>query len=146
METEQKNTFSKFDEISTIGVSSEEKNNKNKIIHPKPKFILSKNKKYKNYVHCYHCNVEDCQKLFKTKSEYIEHNKTHNQLYICHVNDCNKSYSEESNFKRHSKNHFPSKNKFYCSYNGCNKSFTTLYNLNIHLRIHSNKKPYKCQI
>ena len=146
METEQKNTYSKSDEISTIGVSSEEKNNKNKIIHQKPKFILSKNKKYKNYVHCYHCNVEDCQILFKTKSEYIEHNKIHTQLYTCHVNDCNKSYSDESNFKRHSRNHFPSKNQFYCNYNGCNKSFTTLYNLNIHLRIHSNKKPYKCQI
>ena len=106
METEQKNTYSKSDEISTIGISSEEKNNKNKIIHPKPKFILSKNKKYKNYVHCYHCNVEDCQKLFKTKSEYIEHNKSHTQLYTCHVNDCNKSYSDENNFKRQFKKSF----------------------------------------
>jgi hypothetical protein len=146
MDTEQKNTYSKFDDISTICISSEEKNIENKIIRPKPKFVLSKNKKYKNYVHCYHCQVEDCQKLFKTNREYLEHNKEHTQLYICHIKDCNKSYSGEINFKRHLKNHFPSKNKFHCNFNGCNKSFTTSYNLNIHLRIHNNKKPFKCQI
>jgi len=144
MESEQKNTYSKSDETSTICLSSEEKNKKNKIISPK--FVLTKNKKYKNYVHCYHCQVEDCQKLFKTILEYLDHNKEHTKLYICHINDCNKSFSEEINFKKHSKSHFPSKNKFYCNFNGCNKSFTTLYNLNIHLRIHNNKKPYKCQI
>jgi hypothetical protein len=146
MDTEQKNTYSKFDDISTICISSEEKNIENKIIRPKPKFVLSKNKKYKNYVHCYHCHVEDCQKLFKTSREYLEHNKEHIQLYICHIKDCNKSYSGERNFKRHLKNHFPSKNKFYCNFDGCNKSYTTPYNLNIHLRIHYNKKPFKCKI
>lgn len=146
METEQKNTYSKSDDISTICLSSEEKDKKNKIVLPKPKFVLSKDKKYKNYIHCYHCHVEDCQRLFKTNREYIEHNKEHTQLYICHIKDCNKSYSGESNFKRHLKHHFPSKNKFYCNYDGCNKSFTTSYNLNIHLRIHNNKKPFKCQI
>lgn len=146
METEQKNAYSKSDDISTIYISSEEKNEKNKIVYPKPIFVLSKNNKYKNYVHCYHCQIEDCQKLFKTNREYLEHNKTHIQLYICHIKDCNKSYSEESNFKRHLKNHYPSKNKFYCNFDGCNKSFTTSYNLKIHLRIHNNKKPFKCQI
>lgn len=142
MESEQKKIYSKS--VDIICISSEEKNKKKEIIHPK--FILSKDKKYKNYVHCYHCQVEDCQKLFKTNLEYLEHNKTHTQLYICHINDCNKSYSEESNFKKHRKNHFPSRNKFYCNFNGCNKSFSTSYNLNIHLRIHNNKKPFKCQI
>jgi hypothetical protein len=47
METEQKTTFSRSDDISTICISSEEKNKKNKIVLSKPIFILSKDKKIK---------------------------------------------------------------------------------------------------
>ena len=50
METEQKNTYSKSDDISTICLSSEEKNKKNKTVLPKPKFVLSKEKNNSNSI------------------------------------------------------------------------------------------------
>ena len=51
----------------------EEKDQKNKINHPT--FATYINKKYKNLIHCYLCKIEDCQKIFKTNQELIEHKK-----------------------------------------------------------------------
>ena len=120
-----------------------EKKKKQKIEYPK--FVLLNNKKYKNLVHCYLCKVEDCQKLFKTNQELVEHRKIHTKIHTCPVEGCNKSFSEITNIRKHYKHHFPTEKKYYCPYEGCGKSFTASYNLTIHYRIHIGKKPYKCQ-
>ena len=111
----------------------------------RPTFILANNKKYKNLVHCYLCKIEDCQQLFKTNQELVEHRKIHKKTHICPIDGCNKTFSEIVNLRKHYKHHFPTEKKYYCPYEGCGKSFTASYNLTIHYRIHIGKKPYKCQ-
>ena len=121
----------------------EEKNQKNKINHPT--FATSKNKKYKNLIHCYLCKIEDCQKIFKTNQELIEHRKTHTQIHSCPIEGCNKSFKDITNLRKHHKDHFPTEKRYFCPFEGCGKCFTASYNLTIHYRIHIGKKPYKCQ-
>ena len=143
METHQNiSTSSTVSEINT-NLISDQKDKTKRIEHPT--FILSTNKKYKNLVHCYLCRVEDCQKLFKTNQELIEHKKTHTQIHTCPINGCNKSFKEIINLRKHYKHHFPTEKRYYCPFEGCGKSFTASYNLTIHYRIHIGKKPYKCQ-
>ena len=128
---------------NNINNPPEEKEKKKIIEHPT--FVLSTNKKYKNLVHCYLCKIEDCQKLFKTNQELIEHKKLHTQIYTCPIDGCNKSYKCIINLRKHYKHHFPTEKRYYCPFEGCGKSFTASYNLTIHYRIHIGKKPYKCQ-
>ena len=143
METHQNiSTSSTVSEINT-NLISDQKDKTKRIEHPT--FILSTHKKYKNLVHCYLCRVEDCQKLFKTNQELIEHKKTHTQIHTCPINGCNKSFKEIINLRKHYKHHFPTEKRYYCPFEGCGKSFTASYNLTIHYRIHIGKKPYKCQ-
>ena len=128
---------------NNINQIQEEKEPKKRIEHPT--FILSTNKKYKNLVHCYLCKIDDCQKLFKTNQELVEHRKTHTQLHICPVEGCGKSFKDIINLRKHYKHHFPTEKRYYCPFEGCGKSFTASYNLTIHYRIHIGKQPYKCQ-
>ena len=121
---------------------TEEKDQKSKIIHPT--FATSINKKYKNLIHCYLCKIEDCQKIFKTNQELIEHRKTHTEIHICPIEGCSKSFKDLTNLRKHHKHHFPTEKRYYCPFEGCGKCFTASYNLTIHYRIHIGKKPYKC--
>ena len=123
--------------------SLEEKEYKMRSEHPT--FVLLNNKKYKNLVHCYACKIEDCQKLFKTYKELIEHKKEHIKIFICPIDGCNKNFNDITNLRKHLKHHFPTEKKYYCPFKGCGKSFTASYNMNIHYRIHIGNKPYKCQ-
>lgn len=125
------------------GKYEKDEKNKKKIEHPT--FVLSTNRKYKNLVHCYLCKIEDCQKLFKTNRELIEHNKTHENVHTCPIDGCKKSFKEIINLRKHYKHHFPTEKRYYCPFEGCGKSFTASYNLTIHYRIHIGKRPYKCQ-
>ena len=127
---------------NNINNPPEEKEKKKRIEHPT--FVLSTNKKYKNLVHCYLCKIEDCQKLFKTNQELIEHKKIHSQIHTCPIDGCNKSFKDIINLRKHYKHHFPTEKRYYCPFEGCGKSFTASYNLTIHYRIHIGKKPYKC--
>ena len=109
-----------------------------------PKFVLSTNKRYKNLVHCYICNIEDCQTLFKTNIELIEHKKTHINIHVCPIKDCNKSFKDIINLRKHIKKHFPTVKKYFCPFEGCGKSFTASFNLASHYQNHISKKSYKC--
>lgn len=143
METHQNISTSSTVSETNVNQVSDKKDNTKRIEHPT--FILSTNKKYKNLVHCYLCKIEDCQKLFKTNQELIEHQKTHTQIHTCPINGCNKSFKEIINLRKHYKHHFPTEKRYVCPFEGCGKSFTASYNLTIHYRIHIGKKPYKCQ-
>ena len=143
METHQNISTTSTASETNANLNSDQKDKAKKIEHPT--FILSTNKKYKNLVHCYLCRVEDCQKLFKTNQELIEHKKSHTQIHTCPINGCNKSFKEIINLRKHYKHHFPTEKRYYCPFEGCGKSFTASYNLTIHYRIHIGKKPYKCQ-
>ena len=143
METHQNiSTSSTTCETNTNQILSRKDETK-RIEHPT--FILSTNKKYKNLVHCYLCKVEDCQKLFKTNQELVEHRKTHTKIHSCPIDDCKKQFKDIINLRKHYKHHFPTEKRYYCPFEGCGKSFTASYNLTIHYRIHIGKKPYKCQ-
>jgi hypothetical protein len=141
MENNQISTSSTISNLNN-NQSLEEKEYKMRNEHPT--FVLLNNRKYKNLVHCYACKIEDCQKLFKTYQELIEHKKEHIKIFICPIDECNKNFTDIINLKKHLKHHFPTKKKYYCPYKGCGKSFTASYNLNIHYRIHIGNRPYKC--
>ena len=141
MENNQMSTSSTISNLNN-NQSLEEKEHKMRNEHPT--FVLLNNRKYKNLVHCYACKIEDCQKLFKTYQELIEHKKEHIKIFICPIDECNKNFKDIINLKKHLKHHFPSQKKYYCPYKGCGKSFTASYNLNIHYRIHIGNRPYKC--
>ena len=141
MENNQISTSSTISNLNN-NQSLEEKEYKMRNEHPT--FVLLNNRKYKNLVHCYACKIEDCQKLFKTYQELIEHKKEHIKIFICPIDECNKNFKDIINLKKHLKHHFPSQKKYYCPYKGCGKSFTASYNLNIHYRIHIGNRPYKC--
>ena len=134
METHQNISTTSTASETNANLNSDQKDKAKKIEHPT--FILSTNKKYKNLVHCYLCRVEDCQKLFKTNQELIEHKKSHTQIHTCPINGCNKSFKEIINLRKHYKHHFPTEKRYYCPFEGCGKSFTASYNLTIHYRIH----------
>ena len=142
MEAHQLTISSTTSEINSNQVI-EVKEQKKRIDHPT--FVLSKNKKYKNLVHCYLCKIEDCQQLFKTNKELQEHKKTHSTIHVCPINNCNKSFKDIVNLRKHYKHHFPTEKRYYCPFEGCGKSFTASYNLTIHYRIHIGKRPYQCE-
>ena len=149
METQPIQTLSTTSENNSNQIPEEKNQNSEKRKKPRiehPKFVLANNKKYKNLVHCYICKVEDCQQLFKTNLELVEHKKIHTKVHICPIDGCNKSFTEITNLRKHYKYHFPTEKRYYCPYEGCGKSFTASYNLTIHYRMHIGKKPYKCQI
>ena len=148
METQPTTNMSTTSENNSSQIPEEkakntEKKKRARIEHPT--FILANNKKYKNLVHCYLCKIEDCQQLFKTNQELVEHRKIHTKIHTCPIDGCNKSFKEITNLRKHYKHHFPTEKRYFCPFEGCGKSFTASYNLTIHYRIHIGKKPYKCQ-
>ena len=110
-----------------------------------PEWKKCTSKRFKNLVECYPCKVEDCQILFETKEELLEHSKTHTNLNKCSFPKCQKSFIKNVNLRKHIKVHFKNRRKFYCPYEGCGKSFTASYSLTLHYRIHSGFTPYKCE-
>ena len=145
METNQNTTLSASNDnnINNTNQIQEEKEQKNKIIHPT--FIIKSNKKHKNLIHCYLCKIEDCQKICETYQEMTEHEKTHIKVHKCPIDGCNKSFKDIINLKKHLKHHFPTEKRYYCPFEGCGKCFTASYNLTIHYRIHIGKMPYECK-
>ena len=45
-----------------------------------PEWQKCSSKRFKNLVECYPCKVDDCQILFETKEELLEHSKSHANL------------------------------------------------------------------
>ena len=137
------NADEEFHQTEASSISLNKKCNKKTIIF---KSFLGKKRKNSNLVKCYKCQIEDCQLLFETNNELLEHFKTHKNIIYCPYKDCNLSYKDIKNFQKHYKSHSELDKKFECPFPGCGKKFTALYNQKIHYRIHTGERPYICNI
>jgi hypothetical protein len=108
--------------------------------------LLHKKRRNSNLVKCFKCNIEDCEKLFETREELDEHNKTHEVIYKCQKEGCGLRFMEEKNLQKHQKIHCVIIKRYLCPFPGCGKRFTALYNQKIHFRIHTGERPYRCDI
>lgn len=94
------------------------------------------------------CNVDDCQKAFKTYNSYYAHKRKHQSKSSAKYNcaSCDKVFSSQSVLQSHVKSH--TGESFTCHYEGCTKAYTHKQNLNMHLltaHIQSNIT-FKCEI
>lgn len=131
---------------STVSESNLSKSNNSKVIPIFFQKTKKKARKAKNLSVCFLCQIEDCQKLFKTEKELLSHKNTHIKTFSCLFNNCGKVFMTETNYEKHLKRHYPTKKKFACTYPGCNKKYTAPHNLAIHLRHHTGNRPYFCEI
>lgn len=137
------NIDEEFHQSETSSISLNKKLKKKIIIFNS---FIGKKRKNSNLVKCYKCQIEDCQLLFETNKELVEHNKTHKNIISCPYKDCKLSYKDIKNFQKHYKSHSDLDKKFQCPFPGCHKKFTALYNQKIHYRIHTGERPYICNI
>ena len=102
------------------------------------------NKRYKNLVECYLCEVDDCQLLFGTIKELDDHKKIHLTLNKCDFPNCNKTFMNLINLKKHLKVHLTNRKKYICPFLGCKRRFSSQYSYGIHARIHTTSPLYQC--
>ena len=94
------------------------------------------------------CTYEKCSRSFKSYSglkchESIAHKKKDSNYFRCDFDGC-PFYSQDPNtHKQHMSEHL---GRYSCNFKGCHHISVSSRDLRVHKqRIHSNKKPFKCQ-
>jgi hypothetical protein len=78
----------------------------------------------------YRCKLEQCEKSFYKKSQWVEHLKGHTPPnYQCPFKYCNSSFNYLENLEKHKKIH--DQKKYKCPTPGCGKSFSNLFNYQV---------------
>ncbi|XP_029607539.1 zinc finger protein 143 isoform X1 [Salmo trutta] len=95
----------------------------------------------------FHCDHEDCGKLFTTAHHLKVHERCHtgDKPYICDHIGCGKKFATGYGLKSHSRTHTGEK-PYRCQEINCHKSFKTSGDLQKHTRTHTGEKPFKCPV
>jgi uncharacterized Zn-finger protein len=112
-------------------------------------FLPSQEKLYEevtiNSKKIFKCQIPDCGKTFKFKSEMERHLVTHTgqRSYICSFPGCGKTFKRNDALINHSKTHSRTV-LFTCPEAGCGAQFTTKSAARYHLLKHKGEKTFTC--
>ncbi|XP_041968022.1 uncharacterized protein LOC121725233 [Aricia agestis] len=91
----------------------------------------------------YKCTL--CKGAFIRQSEYISHMNAHKSVRPYTCNYCGCQFIRKTNCQRHVREHEMAK-KYVCKVPECGKSFHRSYYLSEHMKVHSNSRPFSCNI
>jgi len=93
----------------------------------------------------YICQVPDCGKSFRYKSEIHRHVATHSSQrpHTCPFEACKKSFKRGDALENHIRTHTKD-TPFICEIENCGQSFTTKASLRYHVLKHKDQKIFKC--
>jgi len=94
------------------------------------------------------CKVDDCQKVFRYKSEIQRHIAAHSthRPHTCTFDGCDKSFKRADALENHVRSQHTGEAPLACPYKDCGQHFTTDAKLRYHIALHTGEKPYKCSI
>jgi len=94
------------------------------------------------------CKVDDCQKIFRYKSEIQRHIAAHSthRPHTCTFDGCDKSFKRADALENHIRSQHTGEAPLACPYKDCGQHFTTDAKLRYHIALHTGEKPYKCSI
>jgi len=91
------------------------------------------------------CQVPDCAKSFKYKSEIFRHVATHSNQrpHTCPFDGCKKSFKRGDALENHIRTHTKD-TPFICEFENCGLGFNTKASLRYHILKHQDQKIYQC--
>lgn len=85
----------------------------------------------------------DCSKTFRTSDQQRSHAMVHKDPdKVCDI--CGRAFKQRNVLHQHRRRHFPK--TLICPHDGCEKRFSCSQNMRFHVRIHTQQRPYRCEI
>jgi hypothetical protein len=108
---------------------------------------LTKHRKTHSNLRNFVCKHLDCTKSYKTATDLAEHQRCHtNNYYVCKYVQCKFKTFNGGTFSRHVRTHNDVPKTIICPEDGCEAAFYEQNQLEAHMIIHTNQKPFLCNV